>query len=53
LLEEAGQEALGIEGLNEKIALLKEVGNDWMEIDKEKAKSVYHMIYRIVEKTAL
>jgi len=53
LLEEATQETLGIEGLNEKIAFLKEVANDWMEIDKEKAKSVYHMIYRTAEKAAL
>jgi hypothetical protein len=53
LLEEATQETLGIDGLNEKIKFLKEVASDWMEIDKEKAKSVYHMIYRIVEKAAL
>jgi hypothetical protein len=51
--EEATQETLGIEGLNEKIAFLKEVASDWMEIDKGKAKSVYHMIYHIVEKATL
>jgi hypothetical protein len=53
LLEEATQETVGIEGLSEKMAFLKEVANDWREIDEEKAKSVYHMIYRIVEKAAL
>jgi hypothetical protein len=53
LLEEATRETLGIDALNEKIALLKEVAGSWMETDKEKAKSVYHMIYRIVEKAAL
>ena len=53
LLDEATQEALGVDGLNEKIAFLKEVAGDWKEVDKEKAKSVYHTIYRIVEKAAL
>jgi hypothetical protein len=53
LLEQATQEALGVDGLNKKIALLKEVAGDWKEVDNEKAKSVYHTIYRIVEKAAL
>jgi hypothetical protein len=52
LLEEATQEALGVEALNEKIAFLKEVARDWMEVDKEKARSLYHTIYRIVERAA-
>jgi hypothetical protein len=53
LLEEATQGALGIDDLNEKVALLKEVAGDWMKIDKEKAKSVYHAIYRVVKMSAL
>jgi hypothetical protein len=52
LLEEATQGAFGIDDLNEKVALLKEIAGDWMKIDEEKAKSVYHAIYRIIEKSA-
>jgi uncharacterized lipoprotein YehR (DUF1307 family) len=53
LIERAAQEALGIDGLNEKIQFLKEIAGDWVEIDKEKAKTLYHTVNRIVEKTAL
>jgi len=53
LLEEATQGALGIDDLNEEVALLKEVAGDWVKIDKEKARSVYHSIYRVVKMSAL
>ncbi len=53
LLEEAIQGALGLVDLNEKVALLKEIAGDLEKIDKEKAKSVYHAIYRVVETSAL
>jgi hypothetical protein len=53
LLEEATQEAFGIDGLSERITFLKEIVSDWSKIDKEKAKSVCHMIFRIVEKAGL
>jgi hypothetical protein len=45
LLEEAIRETFRLDGLNEKIAFLQEVASDWTEIDKEKSKSLYHMIY--------
>jgi len=53
LLEEATQGALGIDDLNEKVSLLKQVAGDWMRIDREKAKSVYHAIYRITRMSPL
>jgi hypothetical protein len=52
LLEKATQEALEIDGIKEKIKSLKEIANDWVAIDKEEAKTVYRMAYRIVEKAA-
>ena len=52
LLEQAAQEALGIDGLDEKIQCLKEIAGDWVRLDKERAKTLYGAANRIAEKAA-
>ena len=52
LLERAVQEAVLIPGLTEKIKALKEIAETGMVVDKEQAKAVYHMAYRIIEKAS-
>jgi hypothetical protein len=53
LLERATQEALGIDGLGEKIKLLREIARDWVGLDKERAKATYLQAYRIAEKAEI
>jgi hypothetical protein len=53
LLERAIQEALGIEGLGEKIKSLGEIARDWVGLDKERAKSTYLQAYQLVEKAEI
>jgi hypothetical protein len=50
LLEQAAQEALGIEGLTEKVKSLSEIAADWTWTDKERARITYLQAYQIVEK---
>jgi hypothetical protein len=50
LLGQASEEALRIDDLKEKIKTLKEIAGDWLSIDKEQAKRVYRLTYRMVEK---
>ncbi len=50
LLEQASQEAMTVDGLNEKIQYLKEIAGDWARLDKEKAKTLYSTANRIAEK---
>lgn len=53
LLEQATQEALGMDGLKEKVEHLREIAGDWMRIDKEQARATYLKAYRILKKAEL
>jgi len=53
LLERATQEALGIEGLKERVGHLREIARDWMRMDKERARATYLKTYRILKKAEL
>ena len=53
LLDRATDEALAVDGLTQKIQLLKEIGHDWSGIDKERAKSTYLKTYQILDKEYL
>ena len=53
LLEQATREALGIDGLGEKIKSLREVARDWVALDKERAKATYLQAYQIAEKAEI
>lgn len=53
LLERATQEALGIDGLGEKIRSLREIARDWVGLDKERAKATYLQAYQIAEKAEI
>jgi hypothetical protein len=53
LLDQAADEALSVEGPTQKIRLLKEIGHDWLRIDKERAKATYLKAYQIFEKEYL
>jgi hypothetical protein len=50
LLDQAADEAARIEGIKEKIHLLKEVASDMTPIDKERARATYLKAYQIAEK---
>lgn len=50
LLDRATREALGIDGLGEKIKLLREIARDWTGSDKERAQATYLKAYQLAEK---
>lgn len=50
LLEKAGQEAMAVEGLGERISALRGVAADWSELDSARAKAVYQMIFQTAER---
>lgn len=50
LLKKAMEEALLIDDLKEKIKAFKEIAGDWVSIDKEQAKAIYRLTYRMIEK---
>ena len=52
-MDQAADEALSVEGRTQKIRLLKEIGHDWLRIDKERAKATYLKAYQIFEKEYL
>ena len=53
LLDQAADEAARIEGIKEKIQLLKEVASDMAPINKERARATYQKAYQIAEKEFL
>jgi hypothetical protein len=53
LLDQAADEAARIEGIKEKIHLLKEVASDMVPMDKERARATYQKAYQIAEKEFL
>lgn len=50
LLQQASREALGMDGLKQRMQTLKEIAGDWMGVDKERAKATYKTAYGLVEK---
>jgi hypothetical protein len=50
LLDQAADEAAGIDGTREKIQLLKEVASDMTPIDRDRARATYLKAYQIAEK---
>jgi len=48
LLDRATNEALAVDGLTHKVQSLKEIGDVWSGIDKERAKATYLKIYQII-----
>ncbi len=50
LLEQAGRESLTIDKLNDKMECLKEIAEDWVNLDKERAKALFSAVNRIAEK---
>ncbi|HSB04790.1 MAG TPA: hypothetical protein VLK23_06300 [Thermodesulfobacteriota bacterium] len=52
LLERTFQEAILIPGLTERIKALKAIAETGMVVDKEQAKAIYQMTYRMIEKTS-
>jgi hypothetical protein len=50
LLDQAADEAAGIDGTKEKIQLLKEVASDMTPIDRDRARATYLKAYQIAEK---
>ncbi|MBI5968296.1 MAG: hypothetical protein HY882_10625, partial [Deltaproteobacteria bacterium] len=53
LLEQATQEALGMDGLKEKLMHLREIAQDWTRMDKERARANYLKVYHLIEKAEL
>jgi hypothetical protein len=53
LLDRAADEALAVEGLTQRLELLKEIGRDWSGIDRDRAKAVYAKAFRIFEQEYL
>jgi len=50
LLQQATQEALGIDGLKERVKTLRGIAGDWAGIDKGRAKVTYLQAYDMVKK---
>ncbi len=53
LLDQAADEAARLEGIREKIQLLKEVASDMAPMDKERARATYLKAYQVAEKDFL
>jgi hypothetical protein len=50
-LEQATQEAMGMDSFDRRFRALKEAAADWATIDREKAKAIYQMAYQAARKT--